>query len=101
MNHRHTTINIDGVVANRDWKRLGLVTRMYLLIAIRDMVLMEAYTRKIEENAPTKQPASPNCQPPVISVTSTNIPLVRKLRMSVIARATMYMGVIFRKTGFR
>ena len=57
--------------------------------------------RKMEENAEITHPADPNCQPPVIRVTSTNIALVRKLRMSVIARAVTYTGVSFCKTGFR
>lgn len=57
--------------------------------------------RKMEENAEITHPVDPNCQPPVIRVTSTNIALVRKLRMSVIARAVTYTGVSFRKTGFR
>lgn len=99
--HRQTTITIDRFGVKIVWKSSGLMTLMHLLTAVSDMVQMETYIRKITKNPHTKQPAAPNCQLPVTRVTPTNTPLVKKLRMSLIAKAMMYTGVSFRRNGFR
>ena len=42
MNHILASITIDGVGAKIDLKRPGLVARMHLLMAARDIVLTDA-----------------------------------------------------------
>ena len=100
-NHRVTTITMDFIGAKIFLNSSGLVTRMHLLMAVSDMVLVETCIRKRTENPQRKQPVLPNCHSPVYRVTAIKMPLVTKLRMSLIARAIMYTGVNFRKSGFR